>query len=373
MDDAAEGVQQRSAVGGEQRIQSRHPQVEKLRRGGQVTQQLDHGLGVVGEQVIGGRQRLRTLLGQGPETAGHPVDAAEHLREVRRRHLHAGVLVGQQLQGHPTGVEQARGLRQHAVKRREQERTALNDVGHLLRAVLADAQFFLDQLQLVGVDLLEHAVGVPEQFCKCDRDCGTAEAERSAVVHERRLAVPAVEVDVLLTGRGQTGHPCLAGLRQLHRRVHPNLGIDPGRCQRQRLHLADSDTAQGDILIGHQPAGSRQLNREPIDRRQWIPAQCAQQHVGHTDQQRQQQCEGGHQGLVAVAGLDHVDDAVRERVDHDPAPAAAGAGPGSGGFTNSPGAVGPGGAPCTCHCPGSVGLGMTGTCGTLGPRPTIRS
>ncbi len=77
----------------------------------------------------------------------------------------------------------------------------------LPRTGLRHAQFLADHLELVDVDLGQRTVGVGEQLGQADRHRGLAQADHTAVGEKRPVGRVRREIDVLLTGRGQTRTP----------------------------------------------------------------------------------------------------------------------------------------------------------------------
>ncbi|SLE95326.1 Uncharacterised protein [Mycobacteroides abscessus subsp. massiliense] len=134
----------------------------------------------------------------------HLVDTAQGAAQFVRGGLDAGVLVRGQGQHHTAGPQDAGGLGQHRVEGVQQEGAAIDDLGELARALLAQTQFLLDELELLGVHLGQQPVGVGEQLGQRDGNLG-ALGDDGAVLEEWSLIRDALEVDVLLTGRRETG------------------------------------------------------------------------------------------------------------------------------------------------------------------------
>ena len=125
--------------------------------------------------------------------------------------------------------------------------------------LLAHPELFLDDLHLLGVDLLQHAVGVAEKFTESHRNLGAAPFSTLPLVRYGPSPLPPSKSMCLLAGRRKAGHPALGGLRQL-RRQESHLGVHAVGNDGQFRHLPDRHASQRDVLIDQQTAGRRKFD-----------------------------------------------------------------------------------------------------------------
>ncbi|SKW40603.1 Uncharacterised protein [Mycobacteroides abscessus subsp. abscessus] len=94
----------------------------------------------------------------------------------------------------------------------------------------------------------------------------------------------ALEVDVLLTSRRETGDAHLRRDGDLVLRLDLGDGVDALLGDIQRLDRADLDAAQRDILIGQQTTGFRELNLDAVGAGERADTQGADRQIADGDQ-----------------------------------------------------------------------------------------